>query len=509
MSEYCKVLIVDDEFIMRQGMKHMLEWEKEGFRIVGEASNGQEGLALVEALEPHIVLADIVMPVVDGIEFSEIMGKKYPHIQLIMLSSYDKFEYVKTTFLNGVVDYILKPTLNPEILLKTLRKAAGRIPGMQLKTQEEIPYASQVEKVLLGFKDKLDEMIFSEFFPNTLYRVMAVNLRNICGRNRSEIMESKEMMESYFEGKQDYITLPVFLQEGILCFVMNYRMKDEAALIEDTEDIAARLQRLYKGTFLVMSRSFSNMQEIKKYYQQDIVPEVNNAFYYPDKYLLIAEEYTERPPIQRFEFERYSRYLTQGCYDEGLQMLAEYVHYLGNVQTEEEKLKNLTKNLLYHYLMEIEKFAIESEALKEQYFEEIERAERITDYRQIMDRVISGMHKIVEQNLGMDDLRIAQIKQYVAKHYSEPLELSDIAEQFQFSYNYLSSYFSQTAKEGFSEYLNKIRVGHACELLRQKQMSIAEIGASVGYSEHSYFCRVFKKITDETPSGYRRRVKQG
>ena len=105
MEDYCKVLIIDDEFIMRQGMKHMLEWEKEGFQIVGEATNGQEGLDLIEKLEPDIVLADIVMPVLDGIEFSQILKQKYPGIQLIILSSYDKFEYVKSTLLNGASDY--------------------------------------------------------------------------------------------------------------------------------------------------------------------------------------------------------------------------------------------------------------------------------------------------------------------------------------------------------------------------------------------------------------------
>lgn len=93
MAEYCKVVIIDDEFIMRQGMKHMLDWEKEGFQIVGEASNGQEGLEVIEKTKPNIVLTDIVMPVLDGIEFSEILNKRFPEMQLVILSSYDKFEF--------------------------------------------------------------------------------------------------------------------------------------------------------------------------------------------------------------------------------------------------------------------------------------------------------------------------------------------------------------------------------------------------------------------------------
>ena len=94
MGRECKVLIVDDEFITRQGISHMIMWEQEGFQLVGEASNGQEGIEMIEKYQPDIVLADIVMPVLNGIEFSMILQEKYPNIKLIILSSYDNFEYV-------------------------------------------------------------------------------------------------------------------------------------------------------------------------------------------------------------------------------------------------------------------------------------------------------------------------------------------------------------------------------------------------------------------------------
>ena len=105
MAEYCKVVIIDDEFIMRQGMKHMLDWEKEGFQIVGEASNGQEGLEVIEKTKPNIVLTDIVMPVLDGIEFSEILNKRFPEMQLVILSSYDIVNIGLHFFLKNVRPY--------------------------------------------------------------------------------------------------------------------------------------------------------------------------------------------------------------------------------------------------------------------------------------------------------------------------------------------------------------------------------------------------------------------
>ena len=122
MEKYCKILIIDDEMIMRQGIKYMLNWEQEGFQLAGEASDGKEGLRLMEELRPDIVLLDVVMPVLDGIEFSDIVREKYPEIQFIILSGYDNFEYVKATLLNGAVDYILKPAINPEKLQREFRE---------------------------------------------------------------------------------------------------------------------------------------------------------------------------------------------------------------------------------------------------------------------------------------------------------------------------------------------------------------------------------------------------
>lgn len=291
MSELCRVLILDDEFIMRQGMKHMMDWEKEGFQIVGEGASGEEGLALVEELHPHIVLADIVMPVMDGIEFSAILGKKHPEIQLIILSSYDKFEYVKTTLLNGASDYILKPMLNPESLLKTLKKAAGRIPGLELKREDGVSSVTQLERFLTGFTDRLDEAAFAEVFPNTLFRLLAVNLRSCCDGRKKEYYSVKQRLEDFYADRKEYSVLEAFLQEEILCLVLNYRVKDDAAAVKDADGITEKIRRLYPHAFFVLSRSFSSMQEIRCYYQQDILPETEKGFYYPEKYLYVSEAY--------------------------------------------------------------------------------------------------------------------------------------------------------------------------------------------------------------------------
>ena len=447
------------------------------------------------------------MPVMDGIEFSAILGKKHPEIQLIILSSYDKFEYVKTTLLNGASDYILKPMLNPESLLKTLKKAAGRIPGLKLKREGEGSCVNQLERYLMGFADRLDETAFAGVFPNTLYRLLAVNLRRCCDGRRKEFMSVKQRLEVFFADRMQYSVVETFLQEEILCIVMNYRVKDDASAVRDADEITERIRRLYPYAFFVLSRSFTSMQEIRYYYQQDIIPETEKGFYYPEKYLYVSEAYHKNGKMKRFEYEIYTSWLSSKEYGKALDLFEDYTEYLCTQQIEEEKLKNLSKNLLYNYLMEIEKLSGQNDSVRETYFRQIAEARSVDDYRKVMNGVFADLREILSERQGAEDHRIREIKDYIDEHYQETLELQDIAERFGLSYSYLSTYFTQTAREGFTEYVNKIRIRHAKELLEQKGLAISRIGSMVGYTEHSYFCRVFKKLTLETPSEYRRRMK--
>ena len=128
-EENIRVLIVDDEFIMRQGLRYMIHWEEAGFTIVGEAANGKDAMDQIEKLQPQIVISDVVMPLMDGVDFTVAVHHRYPHIQMIILSGYDNFEYVKQTLMQGVVDYILKPTSHRMSFLACFKKRQRGFPA--------------------------------------------------------------------------------------------------------------------------------------------------------------------------------------------------------------------------------------------------------------------------------------------------------------------------------------------------------------------------------------------
>ncbi len=149
------VLVVDDEATIRDGLKHMIRWEQEGFRLLGDAANGQEALALIHELNPDIVITDLKMPQMDGLQLTTIIQQQYPEVHFLVLSSYDDFQYVSQSFRNGAVDYLLKPTLTPTLLLKTLHNISQKLSHTKGSVTEETQLQESLNRYLAGYEEPL------------------------------------------------------------------------------------------------------------------------------------------------------------------------------------------------------------------------------------------------------------------------------------------------------------------------------------------------------------------
>ena len=509
-ENYCKVLIVEDEFIMRQGMKHMLEWEKEGFIIVGEATNGQEALELIDTLKPHIIISDIVMPILNGVDFSKIIQEKHPDIQIIILSSYDNFEYVKDTFLNGAVDYILKPTLNPSQLLITLKKAVDKIPGLELVKNEDIYYNNIIERYLLGFDSKLDTNKFIDIFPHTCFRIFGINLKHVFGKNKKIINKIKIKTEEFFITNKSYSYIKLIINDEILLYVVNYKISKDKDIAQEIEKYIEKNLLFQENILFIITPKFDNLYKIKEIYNEKFVLYLSQKFYYKNKFLLNTNDIDSKDKISKFDFNEFSNLIKIKKFNIAINMIDEYIKYAIGLRIDEYKIKNLIKNLLYNFIISLESYEIETDELRQKYFKIIDEVAYSHDFIEEVNKIVLELKDIISKNVNVEEERIVEILEYINEHYDKPLELSDISNAFNFNYYYLSFYFNNHRKEGFSEYLNRIRVEKACNLLEENKFYVSEISSMVGYSDHSYFCRVFKKITGHTPSNYRRlkRIKE-
>ncbi|MBD7914985.1 response regulator [Clostridium sp. Sa3CUN1] len=500
-KNYCRVLIVEDEFIMRQGMKHMIEWEKEGFTIVGEATNGEEALKLIEDLKPNIVISDIVMPILNGVDFSKIVQKKYPEIQIIILSSYDNFEYVKDTLLSGAVDYILKPTLTPNELLVTLKKAVDRIPGLELVKDEEVYYSSIIEKYILGFEDNIDSNNFFDIFPNTCFRLLGINIKQGYTKNREFIKESRRLVEEFLINN-NYVFIRFIINEEILLYLINYKVSDDKELVKRFEKYIEN-KMIHENRFYIITSKFNNISNVKDVYNNKFLPYLSQKFYYKEKFLLNTEDIILTEGIEKFDSNKYDLLLKKKDFISAINLIKNYIDTSILFKMDEYKIKNLLKNLLYNLIVSLESYNLDAENLRQRYFKRIDKTTYIEEFSYEVNNILLELKEFVNKNINLEEDRINEILEYIDENYNKTLELSDIAKAFNFNYYYLSYYFNNHCKEGFSEYLNRIRIEKACDLLKENKRYVSEISSMIGYSDHSYFCRVFKKITGYTPSNYR------
>ncbi len=504
MEDYCKILIIDDEYIMRQGLKHMIDWEAEGFTVVGDASNGQEGIAMVEQYHPHIILCDMVMPIMDGIEFTSIMSQKYPETQIIILSGYDKFEYVRNTMKNGAVDYILKPTINPVELTNTLNKVAKNIPGLKMNKNKGFQYDRYMERYLLGYDENLDRKEFQKYFTQSNYIMVLVHIKkfNEKGKDMMSMLYSKleDYVESFSYGK----ALLMLLEEKNACIVLNTDSFGVKETIAGIDKLSEQMSHLCDRLLFVRTKPVNDIRDLKDLYSNQMVVGVNRKFYHKDEYIIECGQDKWDAKIEKFDYSKYSQFLDKKRYKDGLDMLYDYANKAIDGRIDEFKLKNQIQNMLYNLIFTFDAKEVDIEELRQKLFARIDATSYAEDFKELLDGIRDDINLFVKDKQENDNEIISKILNYIHDHYNEELDLAEVAKVFNFNYSYLSYYFNYHVKEGFSEYLNGIRVNEACNLLKDSDRTIVEISEIVGYSDQSYFSRVFKKITGMSPMMWRK-----
>jgi len=514
LSEYCKILVVDDEFIMRQGIKHMVDWEQEGFQVIGQASNGQEAIEIIKDTPPDIIISDIIMPQIDGIELAKFVQEKYPQIQIIILSSYSDFEYVKSSFQHGAVDYILKPSLNPAELIKTLKKASSKIQNLTLPSKGAINANNMLNRLILGFDTNIDFDYLNNLFIHPSFCLFGINVKNIYNNYDKRhkmidyiISQIYEEFSSKDISQNKEIQL-VNIENEIIILVLNFANKNYSNILNNLAKISDKVSRNFSEAFFVLSKTFNSIANIKAVYEKDFSVLTQQHFYNKNIHFLCSENFKTPPSMDKFNFKSFSESVAILQIPNAFEMLTQYIiKAISNRSLTEFEIKTLIQNSFYNAISNLEYLnfdLITLNTLKHDCFDKIDTSKYAEDLMLNYKSLLSYFNEIIEKYQSKINCHmINKIIQYIHAHYDKQLTLTDVSKLFNFNYYYLSSYFSSHNKEGFNEFLNKIRIEKACDFLKQ-DIPISDISSMVGYSDHSYFCKVFKKFIGLTPSHFRK-----
>lgn len=512
MKGLCKILIVDDEYILRNGIKYICDWEKEGFVIVGEASNGEEALQKVKDLKPNIVITDIVMPGLDGVDLTKLIKEINNDIKILVLSSFSEFEYVKESFKYGASDYILKPKATEQSLLPILKNIKeeinvvfnGEKADIFNRLKEILDITLRGDEFLYKDKDLLKEYFIEKEF---IILKIPVNLFLKNNLNKKDII-NEEIEELIKEELNEFKNLQS-VNSNTFTVVINHNKTREVEINSAILRLLNKINEKYPDVLILKSTSFSGINNI---YDKNIILNnlINKSFYFEPKIIIKEEELFSDDREVKFRLEEFNSKLLGLEFETCKTILSEYFKELEKSKAlDEYSFKRFSQNIIYSIINKIEEIGLELADLntnKIRIFKSIDLCLTFNEVVQVIYDFLDNITQIKRGQVNNKDMLLNKIKQYIDENYKSDISLTDISNSLHVDYYYLSHYFKDQTNENLSVYINKVRVEKSKRYLADNNIPISKVSDLVGFSEHNYFSKIFKKYTGFTPSEYKKRM---
>lgn len=520
-----RILIVDDEFLVRLGLKTTIDWKKHGYQVVGEASNGQEALKMVDTLKPDIILVDIKMPSMDGLEFIAHVRKITEHVSFIILTNYESFQYAKQAMQLGVSQYLLKSEINAEVLLEALESVCQ---GHEEKANrshngewERMKYLSrnlskgQINRSIAPERLEIPE---EGMFPEENYVVVKYYC-NISTMTEQSINMLSKTMISLVESEYPGLTYCENL------FQLHYYMtiifpcgkeEDIYARIIDKSQMMARKIKYYFDTVIRGGIS-------EKRGDSDIPSLLNQAedarrrcFFGTEPFIVFDsgfQGYLKKMERVHVSGTKLSQMLSAGDVEE----ICAYVHDIFQVLRRQMNYSNV-KHAFFDFLSSaktyLEKLDEETSHILAKRFD-YDNWDALTSVDEAEKYLCDAFEMLIQRNSenGSEySISIRKSISFIEENYEKNITLQDVADYVSISKNYLSMLFKQETGINFVAYLNHYRIEKAKQLLTTTNMKIYEIADSIGFYSPYYFSKVFKEQTKMQCKEYRERfsvIEQG
>jgi len=523
-----KVFLVDDEHFIIEMLKRIINWESMGMEIVGHANNGQSAIEGILERRPDIIITDIRMPVIDGLELIRKVVGKGIKTHFIVISGYKNFEYAQTAMKYGVKEYILKP-----INGKELKESLLRITGDMKKDDSETAEITHVASI---FKQKMRQLLISSIIKSYYVPgndLMAVN-KEYCTNFQNghfkfitlRIDNAQKSCENIFD---QYNGIGVNTLED-LCFdiisycdggnqwlLTNYDRSNEEKINKAVGNSLKQVEQKL-GNYLelricgAMGSSVEHLAEITKSLntcrealKNRILNQSNALLYYPaaNRYDHIMEEVYPDP-----EQKAFIRNVTSASFENAKMQISKV--FL-NLKSRNLKSANpywrLSIMFFESFWAEMDNvFHEEAKPSADEFKQQLSECSSVDDIQRVcIDSTITHCIKMFDKDECSGNAVIAITKRYIHEHYQKKITLEDISNIVYLNPFYLSARFKRETGITFSTYLNDYRIGKAKQLLQQLDMPISEVAIHIGIPDSRYFARAFKKSVGLSPKDYRKK----
>jgi two-component system response regulator YesN len=525
-----RAIVVDDETFTRKGLLQLMDWQACGFEIVGEADNGEDALELISRIHPDLVITDIRMPVLDGLELiRSVLEQSTEHPAFIILSGYSDFAYAQQAIRYGVHDFMLKP-IDEGDFSATLRKLSERLHREQQNAQRYQNHhaGGLLETVMMN---PVDDVVVTQWEQQLrlgeatymYYVLVELNDQHPWRSGADGVMLSlfqfRELIEQALHRLMDG-KYPLYVHEhrnriGLIVpdfFLGCFEGKVEVfmkALQREIEGMKTLKGQLGSRVFVYAGKPVNRLQDIQQSYACAKEAVLHKYIYDNSGIVVYLRE--GMPPLhyKTIPQDVLDR-LTEQVEELRLDELRVAVDYLFSSFREECYAPEAMKMSLHQCLLSIVR-VIQNMQGNERSLQSLEpmmnwqdmnlslgELQRLfTAFAEESGRYIGVLRKDCQQG------GIQHIRAYIEQHAAENISLKSIAARFYMNPVYLGQLFRKTYGVYFNEFLLKLRVQEAKRLLRQTDLRIYEIAERVGFGSSDYFVTQFEKMAHATPSEYR------
>lgn len=519
-----KIMIVDNETAIRKGLVYCIRWETLDCRIVAQAEDGIDALEQIPKTLPDVVISDIRMPGMDGLELARRLSEDWPQIKVILLTGFPDFKYAQRAIEYRVADFILKPA-SVESLTSAVEKVRAQLAEERSSRSLQRELQSQSEQTLLlerslFLRDLIRNVQFSHLFALNRAAQLGLNLSSYCvlffqvfpvssDRSESELLadlgQAQKILADCLDDFQiHFITHGSQNGYAVVCAPESAPLPE---LCSDAADVADSLPRfslsigisLHANDPLDMARAaeqaeqamqfaqYSPERTVKRFDQIPAIPGEVTAYIFSELKLLKSaienRSHTAASDIMRRLFD-----------------------FIRQNQLPIKTVRNICI-YIYNFCISLLFAVPDSEGgLAE---------DKLPPLRELLE---GGSPETLEQNmlafaermLSLDAAKpadtegvIRSVKDYVAQHYAEELSLEGLAAQVYLSPSYMSKLFKRETGENLSTYIQKVRIDEAKLLLRTTGLKTYKVALRVGIPDPVYFSRIFKKLTGIKPKDFR------
>ena len=496
-----RVLLVEDEEIELETLRDYIDWEKNGISRVFTARNGRRALECLEENMADIVITDIQMPGMSGIELAEtIVSRGYP-CKIVFLTGYDDFSYVHSAFQVNAVDYLLKPFTIEEVeeCLKRVKKELEKseVADWSRKTAaRQLLEAALQEKQEPELLKKNFRGVFGEPMETCGFGILAVY-----GKTEEKFCNK---IQEKWKGIR-YISRTD--QMSILLLAGYLPVKDTAFQIwTDLKEKTPRAIGWSSGKWTA-DMLYEQAEKLRKCSVPAFYMDPPELFCVDDKNPEEEKAYHFREQKERRE--EICRLVSNGKKQETLQTMKDYFQQMQGIEPKAfaREVYNLYMYLWNRLILSDELLESWMKAEKEFHESEIFEADNSYQLREKMEQYLERMLEFFEkQNQNPSYYAVCQVKTYLQEHCSESADIEKLAADVGLSPNYLRSLFKEATGKTILEYNTEMRLQKAAELLKDKKNKVREVSLAVGYENVSYFGVVFQKRFGVTPNEYRKMV---